>query len=212
MKTIGICAGVIAVMAARVPAHADPGDSCTIQATGGVAVTAKIVEPASKPGVDADPMKGPHVSGGTAYWMTDSELKSSNAKLKQVTGNKMQVDRDDSLALLTVSCRNDDITFMLTPAQKSKRANIPFKPGRYRIADQRAAKPGDFTVALYLTDKGESKAFGLSSPGQLELTQLDARGVTGKFSFPVKELYGTGTTATVTGSISLKCKGTACKP
>jgi hypothetical protein len=116
----------IAPVSTRGPCTAS-ATGCTVQATGGVAVTAKIVEPPRKPGVDADPMKGPHVSGGTAYWMTDTEL-SSNVELKRVTGNKIQLDRDDSLALLTVSCQNDDVTFMLTPAQKSKRANIPFKP------------------------------------------------------------------------------------
>lgn len=211
MRTIGFCAGVLAVMAARVPAHADPGDSCTIQVIGGVSATEKIVEPPSKPGVDRDPRKGPHVTGGTAYWMTDTQLNSSNAELKRVTGNKMQLDRDDPLALLTVGCNNEDVTFMLSPAQKSKRANVPFKPGRYRLAEERAAKPGDFTALLYLIEKGEPKAFTLSGSGQLELTQMDARGVAGKFSFPVKESFGTRT-ATVTGTISVKCKGTACKP
>jgi len=211
MKTLGFCAGVLGVMAVGVAAHADPGDSCTIQVTGGVAVTAKILEPPSKPGVDRDPMKGPHVTGGTAYWMTDTQLNKSNAELKQVTGNKMQVDRDDALALLTLGCQSEDVTFMLSPAQKSKRANVPFKPGRYRLVEERAAKPGDFTVALYLIEKGEPKPFAVSGPGQLELTQMDARGVAGKFSFPVKESFGTRT-ANVTGSIALKCKGTACKP
>lgn len=209
MRKIGFCAGVLAVIAAGAPAHADPGDSCTIQVTGGVSATAKIVEPPSKAGVDAT--KGPRVTGGTAYWMTDTQLNSSNAELKKATGNKMQLDRDDPLALLTLGCNNQDVTFMLSPAQKSKRANVPFKPGRYRLAEERAAKPGDFTVALYLTEKGEPKAFGVSGAGQLELTQMDARGVAGKFSFPVKESFGTRT-ATVTGAISVKCKGTACKP
>jgi len=209
------------VFAASVTAVADPGDSCSIDITGALATSAKIAEPPRKPGSDDDLMKGPHVTAGTGYWMTTAQLGAANAEVSRTTsGNKKApsgkapaqdgFSMDDPLMLLTLDCHNDNAGVTFMPAPKSKSANVPFKPGHYRIGTKDSAKPGDFLFTLNVTDKGEAKIFN-STQGQLELTQFDARGAAGKYTFTGKEWYG-NRTVSVTGTFSVKCKGAACKP
>ena len=215
-KVRSLVAGFV-VFTISVPALADPGDSCTIDISGGLTASEKITEPPKKPGADDDIMKGPHVTGGTGYWMTTGQMAAANAEVSRATGGNKKgaaaqdgFSMDDPLMLFTLDCHNDNVSVTFMPAQKSKAANIPFKPSHYRIAAKDSAKPGDFLFTVNVTDKGEAKIFN-SSEGQLELTQFDAHGAKGKYTFTGKEWYG-NRTVSVTGTFSVKCKGAACKP
>jgi hypothetical protein len=96
------------------------------------------------------------------------------------------------------------------PASGSKYANVPFKPGKYRIVS-RGAKPGDFTVMARLSSGGEKGVhLNVTEPGTLELTQFDAKALKATFSFKAE---GKDQKVSLSGTMFAPCKGSeVCKP
>jgi hypothetical protein len=124
--------------------------------------------------------------------------------------------KDPRLMLLLMACRSDTVRLTLAPASKSKYANVPFKPARYSLVPDASAKPGDFVAMLLVQQGGQSAVYHVASPGRLELTQFDTRGITGTFSFSAEQAYGKRgqppKKLALKGSFSFPCVGgSVCK-
>jgi hypothetical protein len=137
----------------------------------------------------------------------------SNADRERKVDEAMK--KDPRLFLLMMSCGNESVRLVFTPASGSKYANIPFKPGHYKILPGAAAKPGDLAVMPRVKDGDALKLYTLAGPGELTLSRFDAHAAVGTFTFPAKSRAtgGAEKKITVAGSFSYFCKGSAsCKP
>jgi hypothetical protein len=135
--------------------------------------------------------------------------KLSAEELRKRVDERMK--RDPRMTPLNFGCGNSTASVTLMASPSSKYANIPHKPGKYRITPGKGSRPGDFNV-IFTASHG---VFTVSAPGKLELTQFDARGVAGTYSFPARKRSGGDPMVkhvVVTGSFNLRCKdGARCQ-
>jgi hypothetical protein len=140
------------------------------------------------------------VKGATAPSTADRDKQVDEAMKK-----------DPRLMLMILACRNESVHLTFTPANHSKYANVPFKPARYSLAPDQAAKPGDFVALVSVKDGDKSTSYRAASPGRLELSQFDAHGIKGTFSFAAEQAFvkkgDTAKTVTLKGSFSFPCLG-----
>jgi hypothetical protein len=119
--------------------------------------------------------------------------------------------KDPRVVLLLITCHNATVRLTLAPSARSRYADVPFKPGRYRIARSSKAQPGDFTAVLSVASGGKPAPFEVSDEGEIELTQFDARGIKGTFSFEAKQSFGQDRSIKAAGSFSATCRGGNCE-
>jgi hypothetical protein len=201
--------------ASGAPAAADgPQDRCEVHVTGDLSMNMIATRRRSDPHAG-----GGKVMAGTEYWMTDDDVHSALKTMAGVMSKKSDdeiaaeadagMKKDPRLMLLLINCGNEDGHLDLGPLADSKYADVPFKPGTYRLVGT-GAKPGDFGGMVGFTAGGKRDSFSISEPGQLALTKFDLTGIAGTFHFKAKNFKGDKSIA-VDGSFDYGCRGTICK-
>jgi hypothetical protein len=195
------------VLVART-ATADPRDTCELHVTGG----AKVNIAASNPrGAHADA-----ASAFTDYWMTDDDLRARLTEMQQVIAKRKaeapstrSVDdamkKDPRLVLLQIRCGDDAGALELLPGPRSRYADVPFAPAKYKLVARPAAKAGQFTATFSLGQGATFESFAIDGAGTLELTQFDTGGIAGSVHFTAKGRKGK--TITVDGRFDFGCTG-----
>ncbi|MGC9986738.1 MAG: hypothetical protein ABSF35_24360 [Polyangia bacterium] len=122
--------------------------------------------------------------------------------------------KDPRIVLLLVTCVGESLRLSIGPTNQSKYANVPFRPGHYKILPTTSGKAGDFGVIASVKDGAAMRSLSVSEPGVLDITQFDAHSLKGKFSFTAQSNFPKPTkTVAVKGSFSVPCKGeSVCKP
>ncbi len=166
-------------------------------------------------------------SFGSDYYYDDDEMRKNLEQIAKIANSdasedeiKRQVDEDmksdPRLFLLIINCVQDpDFSISFLPGGGAKYADIPFKAGTYRIAEGGLfgadADSKDFGV---LMTTGDDAFYGVSEPGELNITRFDAKGIAGTFSFTAKEVLADGEpkTVQVSGKFDYPCSaGKKCK-
>jgi hypothetical protein len=100
------------------------------------------------------------------------------------------------LSVFHIDCGNKgDVNLSIWPSSDSTQKDVAFGPKTYAIKDgnvQKSPGPGIFTVNLHIGKEKIMPHFTvIAPPGSLQLTQFDAKGMAGKFSFTATEDGGT---------------------
>jgi hypothetical protein len=210
-------------VAARPLSATEP--SCDIRISGDQTLTVHREQKEPAAGASSEEaMNAARTSAGSDYWVSDEEMRrglegliSSENFMKKLGADELRkrvdgrMKRDPRMTPLTFGCGDSTVSVTLIASPSSKYANVPQKPGKYRIVPEKGSRPGDFNL-IFTASHG---VFAVSAPGKLELTQFDASGVAGKYSFDAVRSGG-GDPAVknvvVTGSFNLRCKkGARCQ-
>jgi hypothetical protein len=152
----------------------------------------------------------------TDYWRTDDELRSeyaahsrgmnrSDADIK--SGADAMLARDPKSVVLNIICRKDQVLLTLDNGKGARYANVPMKPGNYKILPIADAGPSDMTGIVLVTNSGKQTHYEIVGQGQLDLTQFDLKGIAGKFSLDAQK--GTGTIK-ISGQFHFVCQAKNC--
>jgi hypothetical protein len=188
------------------PAAAAQNGSCEAQVTGAVNTTVK-----GKPLPDDAPLKqreAAHGGATTDYWSSLADIQMQTANIPA-----------DKLPLsFGVSCSSPDFVLVFKPTEKSTRGTVPFKPKSYPLfrspatQDDADKQPVGSFIAQVISMQGAAQGkppveYFVSEPGTLEFTQLDAKGMAGKFSFKARQEEGPKGVVSVSGVFSFSCAG-----
>jgi hypothetical protein len=178
----------------------------------------------------SDVMKSSKVSAGSDYWSTDAQLRLGlESMIKALSGIsfgskpsakpsdeeiKAKVDaamkKDPRMVILLMNCGDETAGVTLGAGTGSHYADVPFKPGKYVLSNQKGKK-GEFSVMMHLKPASGYETYQLTEPGVLTLTQFDSNGVAGTYSFKAQQqLKPTKKNIVVNGSFSLRCRGGSC--
>ncbi len=192
------------------PGSTNSGKGCEVKITGDKEVSVKSAYSASGSGAGAD------------YWTSDDELRAallalakagiSDADAKKKVDEEMK--KDPRFFLLIVNCvapKPDDVSISFLPGGESKYADVPFGPKKYTLPASGAlggdTKPGEFSVLFGIGDH----FFGVSEPGELNITKFDSSGIAGTFKFSARESAfladGTPLSVKVEGKFDYPCLG-----
>jgi hypothetical protein len=207
MRTLLIALAVVAPLRVAV---ADP-NRCEIAVTGDTTLTIKAES--------ASPQQG-KLAASTDYWMSEEQIrfalsamtgiasKLSQAELDKKVDAKMKA--DPRFMLLMINCMAPEGGVILGASSSSKYADVPYKPGTFRIAKD-DAKAGQFTIMMHLSPGGAYERWGLSEPGTLVLGQFDGKGIAGTFTLKAETRKPPVKHATFVGTFHYACLGAACK-
>jgi hypothetical protein len=146
----------------------------------------------------------------TDYWKTDEQLRSEYVAMRTAmnvveikglpttteSAEDAKRDADAMLAkdpksvILSIICGKDQVLLTLDNGKNAKYANVPMKPGSYRISPVRDAGPSDMTGIVMATSAGRQTHYEIVGQGQLDLTQFDLKGIAGKFSLEAQKSTG----------------------
>ena len=152
----------------------------------------------------------------TDYWRTDDELRSEYAAHSRwmnqsdadiTRGADAMLARDPKSVVLSIICGKDQVLLTLDNGKGAKYANVPMKPGTYRILPRTDAGPSDMTGIVLVTNSGKQTHYEIDGQGQLDLTQFDLKGIAGKFSLEAQK--GTGRMK-ISGQFHFICQGKNC--
>jgi hypothetical protein len=152
----------------------------------------------------------------TDYWRRDDELRSkyltqsrwmnrSDADIKR--GVDAMIARDPKSVVLSIICGKDQILLSLDNGKGVRYANVPMKPGSYKILPTTEAGPSDMTGIVLVTNAGKQTHYEIAGQGQLDLTQFDLKGIAGKFSLEAQK--GTARIK-ISGQFHFICQGKNC--
>jgi hypothetical protein len=155
--------------------------------------------------------KDDKVTAASDYWATDAEVRTAlRAGIKNK--DRAEVDReigahmehDPHLVILGIECISDSGSLVIVSGEKSTYADIPFKPGTYKLGTgtAKSAPAGDFAVGRLRSAAGP---YLDATPGTLTLTKFDATGVAGSFSFTATSA-STKAPAKIEGTFDLPCE------
>jgi hypothetical protein len=199
--------------------------ACDIKISGDQRLT--VHQEQKEPGARAsseDASSAGKTNAGSDYWASDDEMRrglesliSSESFMTKLSAEELRkrvderMKRDPRMTPLNFGCGNSTASVTLMASPSSRYADVPHKPGKYRITPEKGSKPGDFNL-IFTASHG---IFTVSAPGKLELTRFDAKGVAGKYSFDaVKDSGGDPSIkrVVVTGSFNLRCRsGSRCQ-
>ncbi len=195
------------------PPASGPQDRCEVHVTGDVRYDFVATGPRS-----ASAVPNGRASAATDYWMSDEDVrdgikmmvgvlsKKSDAEIAQEVDAQMK--KDPRLVLLLLNCGDADNFLNFGPGVQSRYADVPFKPGRYRIANGERS-PGDFSAMIGLKPNGERGFYELAEPGVFEITRFDRSAIVGTFHLKVKR-PDSAQTLVVDGAFDYGCKGRSC--
>jgi hypothetical protein len=180
---------VIILMAKAGPVLAGQSGHCEFKVTGDLTLSVS-----SKVAADVESSKS---RGTTDYWVS----KTGGPGTAPIRN-------------FSVRCGSDDGSVLIAIVPNTTQAQVPLKPARYKVIYFNGNQPGGQFYAQ-LTAKMDSpmgkmdRLWEVSAPGSIEFTQLDTKGMTGKFVFKARETAGQGKIS-VTGSFSFSCEGSSC--
>jgi hypothetical protein len=163
----------------------------------------------------------------TDYWKTDEELRSEYAAIRTAMnaveikglptttasaedvkrGADAMLAKDPKSVVLSIICGKDQVLLSLDNGKGVKYANVPMKPGSYKILPIRDAGPSDMTGIVLVTNSGKQSHYEIAGQGQLDLTQFDLKGIAGKFSLEAQKSTGR---IKISGQFHYICQGKRC--
>jgi hypothetical protein len=163
----------------------------------------------------------------TDYWKTDEQLRSeyvairtamdaveikglptTTASVEEIKrGAEAMLAKDPKSVVLSIICGKDQVLLTLDNGKGVKYANVPMKPGSYKILPIRDAGPSDMTGIVIVTISGKPTHYEIVGQGQLDLTQFDLKGIAGKFSLEAQKSTGR---IKVFGQFHYICQGKRC--
>ena len=163
----------------------------------------------------------------TDYWKTDEELRSEYAAVRTAMdaveikglptttasaeeikrGAEAMLAKDPKSVILSIICGKDQVLLTLDNGKNAKYANVPMKPGSYKILPVRDARPSDMTGIVLVTNSGKQTHYEIAGQGQLDLTQFDLKGIAGKFSLEAQKSTGR---IKISGQFHYICQGKRC--
>jgi hypothetical protein len=163
----------------------------------------------------------------TDYWKTDEELRSeytarrtamnaveikglptTSASAEEIKrGAEAMLAKDPKSVILSIICGKDQVLLTLDNGKNAKYANVPMKPGSYKILPVRDARPSDMTGIVLVTNSGKQTHYEIAGQGQLDLTQFDLKGIAGKFSLEAQKSTGR---IKISGQFHYICQGKRC--
>ena len=125
---------------------------------------------------------------GSDYWNSERQIRkalevsmaSNDPQREAKVEAKMK--RDPRFVLLTLSCRGDGDTRHdrgPTLSARGKYADVPMKPGEYRITPRSKKEPGTFNASINTRARGVWRPTG----GTVRISQFDRTGIKGTFDF-----------------------------
>jgi hypothetical protein len=205
MRSLVVLAFLAACGKAGSPANQETGRS---EKPAGPAPAAALAPSAPADPLQGDPARGKcevtvdgdlHMTGisgggqvavGGDYFMTPAEIDKATAQIAEMnTKDKAKLPeaiaaaktRDPRIVLFLINCFSEKMHASLNP-ERSKYADVPFKPGKYVISREAMKKPGMFNAYFSTGDDH----YYLSGEGSLELTRFDRTGAAGTFEFPAE--------------------------
>lgn len=133
---------------------------------------------------------------GTCEVRLDGDIKETFTRSLEgadvTTDQWMMPGASIPLRIFHINCGNDnDVNLSIWPSSDSMQKDVPLGPKTYSIKDgniQKSPGPGVFTANLHIGKGKVMPAFTVTlPPGSLQLTQFDAKGMAGKFSFTATE-------------------------
>jgi hypothetical protein len=152
----------------------------------------------------------------TDYWKIDDELRAeyathsrwmnqSDADIKR--GADAMLARDPKSVVLSIICGKDQVLLTLVNGKRARYANVPMKPGSYKILPTADAGPSDMTGTVMVASAGKQTSYAIAGHGQLDLTQFDLKGIAGKFSLGAQKATGR---VKIYGQFHFICQGKKC--
>jgi hypothetical protein len=135
-------------------------------------------------------------SQGTCQVSLDGDIKEAFTRSLEgadVTADQwMMPNAPMPLAMFHIDCGNkSDVNLSIWPSSDSTQKDVPLGPKTYPIKNgniQKSPGPGVFTVNLHIGKEKVMPSFTVvPQPGSIQLTQFDAKGMAGKFSFAAIE-------------------------
>jgi hypothetical protein len=135
-------------------------------------------------------------------------LPTTTASAEDVKrGADAMLAKDPKSVVLSIICGKDQVLLSLDNGKGVKYANVPMKPGSYKILPIRDAGPSDMTGIVLVTNSGKQSHYEIAGQGQLDLTQFDLKGIAGKFSLEAQKSTGR---IKISGQFHYICQGKRC--
>jgi hypothetical protein len=121
--------------------------------------------------------------------------------------------RDPQSVVLSVICGKDQVLLTLNNGESAKYANVPMKPGSYKILQIADAGPSDMTGIVLVTNPGKHTLYEIAGQGQFNLAQFDLKGIAGNFSLEAQRAragsrFPANFTSSAKGREKLRVEGT----
>lgn len=134
---------------------------------------------------------------GSDYFNTEEELALAEKFFPKKPGGAKP---DPRIYIVILNCSNDVLTVNFGAGADTKYADMPFRPGKYKVGNQKGQMAA---LVTQRSKKNDGKVFRVSS-GDFEFKRWDSSGAAGEFRFEAKEMAGDGIVR-VKGTFDMKC-------